>query len=448
MRQCDLFVIGGGSGGVRAARLAAAAGARVVLAERGALGGTCVNVGCVPKKLLSYAAAFADEIAAAPSFGWADAAVGKVRWHHLRTQVHHEIRRLNGVYEALLKDAGVVIVPATASLVGERVVRAGEQDFAADKVLLATGSAPHKLPIEGASWAVVSDDMFSLAELPRRAVVVGGGYIALEFASILCGLGVEVELCFRAAAPLRGFDEDMRAHAAAEIARHGVVVRPHAEPHKIVKTADGELQLHFVGGGMVATDLILLATGRRPLTDGIGLERTAAHFDGRGFLSVNDDYQTACEWLYAIGDLLATPALTPVATAEAGVFVARVFGGERAARLDYDHIPTAVFSRPPLATVGMTEEAARAAGEEPRVYKNIFRPMKSGFAGSDAQTLMKLVVGQNGRVLGVHMVGADAPEMIQGFAVAIRLGATKDDFDTTVGVHPTSAEEFVSMRGG
>ncbi|MDM5147436.1 glutathione-disulfide reductase [Candidatus Persebacteraceae bacterium Df01] len=445
--QYDLFVIGGGSGGVRAARLAAAQGARVALAERGALGGTCVNVGCVPKKLFVYAASFAEEAAAAPAFGWTQAVAGTMQWDVLRDNKNREIQRLNAVYEKLLTSAGVHLIAAEAQLVGERRVRAGNIEFHADKVLLAVGGAPVRLNIPGADMALLSDDMFYLSELPRRAVVVGGGYIALEFAGILAGLGVDTSLCFRADLPLRSFDEDLREHIATEIAARGVTVRAGVAPQKIIKQASGALRVCFAGGDDTEADLVMFASGRRPLTDNIGLEHTLVKPRANGTLPVNADYQTAADWLYAIGDVLDTPALTPVATAEAGVFVDRVFCGNTAAQLDYAHIPTAVFSRPPMATVGMSEEMARDAGINPVIYKSVFRPMKSGFSGNTTQTLMKLVTApDNGRVLGAHMIGDDAAEIIQGLAVAIRLGATKQDFDSTIGVHPTSAEEFVTMR--
>ena len=290
--------------------------------------------------------------------------------------------------------------------------------------------------------------MFFLPKLPRRAAVIGGGYIALEFAGILAGLGAETTLCHRADLPLRGFDEDLRVHLAAEIAKRGVNIRAGIAPSGIEKH-NGALRVNFADGGALDTDLVLLATGRKPALSALGVEEAGAAINARGFLETDENYQVKnCPSLYAIGDVLQTPALTPVATAEAGVFISRIFGGDKTAAVDYAHIPTAVFSRPQLGTVGMSESAAAKEGVRVKIYKSAFSAMKRGFAGQDWQTLMKLVVREeDGRVLGAHLIGEDAGEIIQGFAVALRLGATKADFDSTVGVHPTSAEEFVTMRG-
>ena len=448
MKTCDLLVIGGGSGGVRAARLAATQGARVILAEKTALGGTCVNVGCVPKKIFTYAAAIAEDMDSAAAFGWTKAAAGTMHWQTLRDNKNREITRLNEVYAELLQHSGVEIISAAAHICAPQTAQCGDIQIRADKILLAVGAMPVRPNLPGAEFGVLSDDMFFLSELPRRATVIGGGYIALEFAGILSGLGVATDICYRADLPLRGFDDDVRAHLAAEVAKRGVQIRAGVAPTKIEKK-EGTLRLNFADGDFLSTDLILFATGRKPQLDDIGLAHAGAAVNERGFLSVDDNYRVDnCPWLYAIGDILNTPALTPVATAEAGVFVSRIYGDGDAAAVDYAHIPTAVFSRPQMATVGLSELAATKRGLDYRIYKSVFRAMKRGFAGKEWQTLMKLVVdNKSGRILGAHLVGDDAGEIIQGIAIAVKMGATKADFDSTIGVHPTSAEEFVTMRG-
>ena len=446
MKECDLLVIGGGSGGVRAARLAAACGARVILAEQGALGGTCVNVGCVPKKLFVYAASFSEDAEAAAGSGWTAAACGDMHWQTLRDNKNAEIARLNKVYATLLQDAGVEMLSQRAVLCGAQMAQVGEHTVHAKHILLATGAAPVRPNLPGAELGVLSDDMFFLPELPRRAAVLGGGYIALEFAGILAGLGVETTLCYRADLPMRGVDDDLRAHLAAEIEKRGVRLQSGVAPTGLEKNGAGR-RLLLDGGLTVDADLILLATGRKPNFADLGLEHANVSPDKKGHLSVNGNYQTECPWLYAIGDLLPTPALTPVATAEAMVFVSRVFGGDAVPDIDYGCIPTAVFSRPPLATVGLGEAAARQKGHRVRVYKSEFKAMKKTLSGKDWRSVMKIVVdADDERVLGVHLIGDDAGEIIQGFAVALRLGARKADFDATIGVHPTSAEELVTMR--
>ena len=445
MEKYDLLVIGGGSGGVRAARLAAQTGARVLLAEKSALGGTCVNVGCVPKKLFVYAASYAEDIECAAAYG-RDYNGGQLQWETLRDNKNHEIQRLNEAYKQLLHNVGVTIAPAHAAISGEQTAIVGDEEITAKKILLATGSAPIRPPISGAELGVLSDDMFHLSQLPRRAIVIGGGYIALEFAGILDGFGVNTTICYRADLPLRGFDDDLRQHLSNEINKRGIAVQSGVAPQKINKTEDGNLSLILANGVALDADLILLATGRKPVTANLGLAHANIQPDEKGFIAVNENYQTSCPWVYALGDIISTPALTPVATSEAAVFVARVFGDSSSAVVDYPHIATAVFSRPPLATVGLTESAAKKKGLNIKIYKSAFKAMKRGFAGKEWLTLMKLVVdADSDRVLGIHMIGEDASEIIQGFAVAMRMGATKADFDATVGVHPTSAEEFVAM---
>lgn len=454
-----MFVIGGGSGGVRAARKAAATGASVILAESGALGGTCVNVGCVPKKLFVYAAGFAEECKLAQSYGWQDANIGRVNWQTLRDNKNREIARLNGIYAKLLADNGVRVVNAKASLGGGNVVRAGGKEYRAGKILLATGGAPVRAGIPGAELAYLSDDMFFLPKLPKRAAVIGGGYIAVEFAGILAGLGAETTIIYRADAPLRGFDDDLRAHLAAEMGRHHINIRAGCAPSALTKDGDGVRITFADGGESLTADMVLMATGRKPQTASLALDKVGITPNKNGTLAVDDDFATTASGIYAIGDLLPTFALTPVATAEAEVFVKRNFGGEKI-KMDYANIATAVFSSPPLATVGMSEEAAKASGRKVRIYRSTFRQMKHSLAALDSganggmidsgdggMMMMKLVVADDDeKVVGVHLAGKDSPEMIQGFAVALKLGATKADFDATIGIHPTSAEELVTMQ--
>lgn len=444
-----MFVIGGGSGGVRAARKAAAQGAKVILAEKSALGGTCVNVGCVPKKLFVYAAGFADDNNLARSYGWQNADIGKINWRALIDAKNQEIKRLNGIYESLLADNGVNIINAEASLGGGNVVIAGGREYQAKKILLATGGKPAAAKLPGAELAMLSDDMFFLPKLPKRAAVIGGGYIAVEFAGILAGLGVETTIIYRADLPLRGFDDDLRTHLAEEMKHHHINIRSGNAPSALQTGGDG-VMITFDGGGDDETaDMVLMATGRKPQTASLGLDKVNITPRKNGTLEVDESFATSAKDIHAIGDLLQSPALTPVATAEAEVFVARIFGGDDTATMDYNNIATAVFSSPPLATVGLSEQAAKDAGRQTKIFRSVFRPMKHSLdtTRGGGKMMMKLVVGaDDDKVLGVHLAGKDCAEMIQGFAVALKLGATKRDFDNTIGVHPTSAEELVTMR--
>ena len=445
MQTCDLFVIGGGSGGVRAARLAAEAGARVVLAENRQLGGTCVNVGCVPKKLFTYAAEFSEAAQDAPAFGWTQARAGQLDWPRLRENKNREIARLNRVYQDNLEKAGVQIVPARAAIAGPNAVVADGREYRAEKILVAVGARPSRPRIPGAEVGVASDDMFHLEAMPKRAVVVGGGYIALEFAGILAGFGVRTVLCFRADLPLRGFDGDLRRLAAAEVARRGVVFKT-GHPPESAEASGGVKKLRLAGGETLEADLILFATGRRPALEKLGLENAGVSPDEKGFLRADESFCVGGS-VYALGDVLPTPALTPVAIAEAKVFAARAFGGDPQARMDYENIPTAIFSRPNMASVGLTEERARERLGEVAVYRAEFTAMKDGLPGSGRRSLVKLIADKkDGRIVGAHIAAAHAGEIIQGFAAAVKLGATKRDLDAVVGVHPTTAEEFVTLR--
>ena len=445
---CDLFVIGGGSGGVRAARVAAQRGARVVLAEAAALGGTCVNVGCIPKKLYSYAAHFADDFRDAAGFGWQ---VGEARfdWAVLKANRAKEIQRLNGVYRNLLDGAGVQVIAGWATLVDTNTVQVrttvGTQSFTAKHILVATGGRPSVPRFAGCEHVVTSDGMFDLAPFPRRLLVVGGGYIACEFASIFNGLGSSVTQLYRGDQVLRGFDGDVRNFVAQEMRKHGVDLRTHADVHAVQKTSAG-LVATLQDGGSVEADAILYATGRVPNVANVGLEAVGVAQGKDGAIVVDGNYRSSVPSIHALGDVTARVQLTPVALGEAMVLVDRLFGdGKR--KLGYDFIPTAVFTHPSIGTVGYTEAQARMEFGSVTVFRSEFKALKHTLSGSTERTLMKLVVDPaSDRVVGLHMVGADAGEIVQGFAVAMKAGATKAVFDATVGIHPTAAEEFVTMR--
>lgn len=446
MERVDLFVVGGGSGGVRGARAAAARGAKVALAEKAQLGGTCVNIGCVPKKLFYFAAGFADEAQQAAAYGYPDADLGDFNWHTLRDNKNAEIRRLNAIYADLLRTAGVQTFAAAAQLQDANTVICGDQTVRAERILLATGGAPARLNIPGGEHAVVSDDLFFLPELPKRVALLGGGYIALEFAGIFAGLGVATTLCYRADLPLRGLDDDIRQRVADGMTARGIAIKNGASPVAIRADAGGKT-IVFDDGAEVAADLVVFATGRKPNTAALGLESAGIVARGNGTLAVDDSFRTECPSVYAVGDLLQTPALTPVAIAEADTFVRRVYGGDADAAVDYATLPTAIFSRPGIATAGLSESAARRAGRAIRVYADSFSPMKSKFGGQAEASAVKLIVdADSDRVIGAAMVGDSAAEIMQGIAVAIAAGATKAVFDRVIGIHPTSAEEFVTLR--
>ena len=441
----DLFVIGGGSGGVRAARIAAAeAGVRVGLAEASRMGGTCVIRGCVPKKLMVYASGFPDEIADARANGW-DVTAGAFDWSRFRAALATELDRLEGAYRATLRSAGVTIHDARATLVDAHTVRlAGGASFRARHILIATGGHPFVPDFPGSELAVTSNEMFQLESLPKRALLVGGGFIACEFAGILNGLGVQVTQYYRGAQILRGFDDEARAHVAAAMRAAGIDIHVGTDVLELTRAGDG-IHATATDGSERVFDLVMYATGRRPNTAGLGLESLGLRLGDRGEVPVDDWSQTAVPSIYAVGDVTDRVNLTPVAIREGHAFADTVFLG-RPTRADHSLVPMAVFTRPELGAVGLTEEAARARGPV-LVFSTSFRPMKSMFAGRPDKVLMKLVVDQaSRRVLGCHIVGPDAAEMIQLAAVAIRMGATKEDFDRTVAVHPTMAEELVTMR--
>ncbi|HSO06432.1 MAG TPA: glutathione-disulfide reductase [Pelomicrobium sp.] len=441
----DLFVIGAGSGGVRAARLSASFGARVAIAEDRFLGGTCVNVGCVPKKLFSFAAHYRDEFEDAAGFGW-EAPTRTFDWPTLRENKNREIERLNGIYGRLLEASGVELVRGRARIVGPQEVAVGDRRITAKRILVATGSSAVKRDIRGAELGVTSDAMFFLPELPRRALVVGGGYIAVEFASILNGLGTETTLAYRGAHLLRGFDDDVRVFLAEEMRKKGVRILLNTDVIELTDAGGGRREACYNDGTMETFDLVLFATGRRPASGGLGLEALGVRLTDTGGVEVDDAFASSVPSIFALGDVIDRIKLTPVAIHEAICFANAQFNG-RPLRMDYENVASAVFSHPNIGTVGLTEAAARGRYGEIDVYTSQFRPLKLTLTSSEERTFMKLVVDRAGdRVVGVHMVGPEAGEIVQGFAVALKCGATKAQFDATVGIHPTAAEELVTMR--
>ncbi|MES3009849.1 MAG: glutathione-disulfide reductase [Pseudomonadota bacterium] len=444
----DFFVIGGGSGGVRAARMAGQRGVRVAMAESGALGGTCVNVGCIPKKLYSYAAHFAEAFEESHGFGWQGEAP-TLDWPQLKANRAKEITRLNGIYQQLLTGAGVRLLTGHAQLVDAHTVQVNGERFTAQHILVATGGTPNVPPVPGGELVVTSNAMFDLDPFPKRLVVVGGGYIACEFASIFNGLGAQVTLLHRGEQVLNGFDQDVRPFIAAEMRKAGVDLRLPGEVARIDR-AGGGLQVTLKNGDTLPADTVLYATGRVPNTEGLGLEAAGVTPSTKGAIEVDAHYQTSVPSIHAIGDVTARVQLTPVALGEGMALVDHLFGpaaGKPARSMAYDLIPTAVFTHPNIGTVGDTEAQAREKYGKLRIYRTDFKPLKHTLSGSTERTLMKLVVDDaSDRVVGLHMVGADAGEIVQGFAVAMKAGATKAVFDSTIGIHPTMAEEFVTMR--
>ncbi|MDX5328022.1 MAG: glutathione-disulfide reductase [Marinobacter sp.] len=442
----DLIVIGAGSGGVRLARMSAQRGAKVAVVESRYLGGTCVNVGCVPKKLFVYGAHVHDELEDAAGYGWR-VPLDQVSfdWPTLVANKNAEIERLNGIYGRLLENAGVEIINGTATISDANTVTVGERSYSAKHITVATGSWPVVPDVPGKECILTSNEMFYLPQLPRHAVVWGGGYIAVEFAGILAGLGVETTLLYRGDLFLRGFDNDVRRFTEQEMRKKGVDLRFNATIESI-ETQGAHYQVMLSDGERLETGLVMAATGRRALVDGLGLTELGIELNASGHIVVDDHFQTSVPSITALGDVIGTPQLTPVALAQAMVLSRRLFGDGQG-DMDYSAIPTAVFCQPNIGTVGLTEEEAREAGHRLRIYRSEFRPMKYTLSGRDERCLMKLVVDdETERVLGAHMVGPDAGEIIQGLAVAIKAGATKAQFDSTMGIHPTSAEEFVTMR--
>jgi len=445
-QEFDLIVIGAGSGGVRLARMSAEKGARVAVVESRYLGGTCVNVGCVPKKLFVYGSHAGEDIEDAEGYGWS-LPKEQVRfdWARLVANKNAEIERLNGIYRRMLENAGVTIIEGNATLADAGTVVVGDQHYSTGHITVATGSWPVIPDVPGKEYILSSNEMFYLPQLPRQAVVWGGGYIAVEFAGILAGLGVETTLLYRGDLFLRGFDGDIRRFMAEEMQKRGVNLRFNASIES-VENVDTGYHVQVSDGSRIVTGLVMAATGRRALVDGLGLESLGIDMTESGHISTDRHFQTSVPAITAIGDVIGTSQLTPVALGQGTVLSRRLFGDGQG-EMDYNSIPTAVFCQPNIGTVGLTEEEARKAGHRLRIYRSEFKPMKHTLSGRDERALMKLVVDDpSDRVLGAHMVGPDAGEITQGLAIAIKAGATKAQFDSTVGIHPTSAEEFVTMR--
>lgn len=441
----DLFVIGGGSGGVRAARIAAGEyGAKVGLAEESRMGGTCVIRGCVPKKLMVFASGFPEVFEVARSYGW-EVGASRFDWTGFRTHLETELDRLEAAYRSTLETAGVTIHDARATLVDAHRVRlVSGEEFSAKHILIATGGRPFVPEFPGAELAVTSNEMFHLDTLPKRALVVGGGYIASEFACILHGLGVDVCQYYRGAQILRGFDDEARGHVATAMQARGIGIHCGTDVMRLEKT-DGGIRAVATDGTEREFDLVMYATGRRPNTDGLGLEGLGVALGRQGQIEVDAYSQTGVPSIFAVGDVTGRINLTPVAIREGHAFADTVFGGKPTA-FDHTLVASAVFTQPEMGSVGLSEEAARE--QEPiEVYATAFRPMKTAFAGKPDRVMMKLIVSQATRkVLGCHIVAPEAGEMIQLAAIAIGMGATKEDFDRTCAVHPTMAEELVTLR--
>jgi glutathione reductase (NADPH) len=440
----DLFVIGAGSGGVRASRISASLGARVAVAEVSALGGTCVNLGCIPKKLFVYASHFREDFDDAVGFGWT---VGdcSMDWNTLLANKDSEIARLNGIYQKLLDHAGVEVLEGRARLVDPHTVEIEGRRISAANILVATGSRPSVPAIPGIDYAITSDQAFHLPELPRRVIVVGGGYIAVEFTGIYHGLGGEATQLYRGPLFLRGFDEDVRKTLAEEMLRGGVDLRFNTNIASIEKTESG-LRATLEDGRTLEADVILYATGRHPNTQGLGLKEAGVELNKKGAVAVDAYSRTSVPSIWAIGDITDRINLTPVAIHEAMCFTQTCFA-DNPVKPDHSNVAAAVFSQPPCASVGLTEEEARSAFDKVEINRSSFRPLKHTMTTRSPQTMMKLIVDcATDRVVGIHMVGPEAGEIIQGFAVAVKCGATTAQFDATIGIHPTSAEEFVTMR--
>ncbi|ALM52606.1 glutathione reductase [Halomonas huangheensis] len=442
----DLFVIGAGSGGVRAARTAAATGARVAVAEDRYLGGTCVNVGCVPKKLYSYAAHFHDAFEDAHGFGWQLDQAPVFDWSTLRDNKIGEIKRLNGIYAKLLDNAGVRLINGRARVVDAHTVEVAGEQISAEKILVAVGGWPWVPDFPGKEHTLNSNQIFDLDSFPKRFLVLGGGYIAVEFASIFNGLGAETHLVYRGDLFLRGFDQEVREFTRDEMGKKGVNLHFGANIEAIEKQDSG-LKVTLTNGDVHEVDAVLAATGRKPHLQGLGLDQLDIALNDEGSIEVNDRFETSVPSILALGDVTGGPELTPVALAEAMHMVAHHFGEAPKEPMNYDNIATAVFCHPNIGTVGLSEEKAREKYAAIRVYSADFRPMKHTLSGSDERCLMKLIVDDaSDVVVGAHMVGEEAGEVIQGIGIAVRAGLTKADFDATVGIHPTGAEEFVTMR--
>jgi len=444
MTKYDFFVIGAGSGGVRSARMAAGFGAKVAIVEDHYLGGTCVNVGCVPKKLYTYASHFHYDFEDSRAYGWSVQAP-EFDWATLRDNKKVEISRLNTIYQSILENAGVEILTGHARLLDSNTVEIDGTQYQADKILLATGGWPFVPEFPGSKYAITSNEIFDLEAFPESILIVGGGYIAVEFAGVFAGLGSQTSLSYRGDLPLNHFDRDLREKFNTELKRH-VEVLLNSEITEISEDSAGKRVVSYADGSQKTYDCVLYATGRKPRTENLGLENTRVALDARGFIEVDKNFQTSEPSIYALGDVIGGVALTPVALAE-GMNLARRLFDKQAYEVDYSNIATAVFSHPNLATVGLSEEAALAEHKQIDVYESDFKHLKHTISGRDERTYMKIIVEQGSdKVLGMHVMGSDAGEIIQGFAAAMKCGLTKQQLDSTIGIHPTAAEELVTMR--
>jgi glutathione reductase (NADPH) len=440
----DLFVIGAGSGGIRASRISHHLGGRVAIAENYRIGGTCVIRGCVPKKLLSYAAHYAEDFEDARGYGWSLEGAS-FSWPALIANKNREIARLSAVYTDGFAKVGITVIEGTAKLVDAHTVAIGERRVTAQHILVATGGWPVKPSIPGIEHAITSNEAFELAALPKRILIVGGGYVAVEFAGIFHGLGSEVTLCYRGEQILRGFDDDVRKHLHDEMGKKGVRILLKSEVSRIDRRSNGTLDA-TVNGSRIECDAVMVAAGRKPNTARLGLAEAGVKLDEEGGVVVDRFCRSSAENIFAVGDVTNRIALTPVAIREGGAVALTLFGGVETP-VDLDDVPSAVFSQPPVGTVGLSQSRAMEKFGKVDIYKASFRPLRHTLSGRDERTLVKLVVdAATQRVVGAHMVGADAPEIIQGIAIAVKAGLTKAQFDATVGIHPTAAEEFVTLR--
>lgn len=440
----DLIVIGGGSGGVRAARISAGHGAKVAICEEHRYGGTCVIRGCVPKKMFVYSSHFHEDFADSAPYGW-DISVNGFDWQTLIANKDKEIDRLNGIYGNLLKNSGCDVFNARGELLDKNTVKIGAETVTAERILIATGGAPFMPNVPGIEHAITSNEAFYLDQLPESIVIVGGGYIAVEFAGIFNGLGVDTTLVYRGKQILRGFDQDIADHLSEEIQKKGITLKLHSDIETI-EVKDNAKHLTFKDGSTQIATEVMYATGRTPNTEGLGLNKVGIELGKRGEIAVNLESQTSVDNIYAVGDVTNRIALTPVATMEAHAFADSTYGNKP--RLpNHENVPSAVFSQPPVASVGLSEEQAIEKYGKADIYKSEFRILKHTLTENTERTLMKLIVEpESDKVVGAHMVGPESAEILQGIAIAVKAGATKADFDNTVGIHPSTAEEFCTMR--
>jgi glutathione reductase (NADPH) len=440
----DLIVIGGGSGGIRASRMAARLGVRVAVIEAQDLGGTCVNIGCIPKKLFYYSAEYSHDFQDAKNYGWTTSAP-EFNWQTLRDNKTKEITRLNHIYLRLLEESGVTLIRGYAHLLDPHTVQVAEQTYTAERILVATGNVSRLPTFPGAEHAQISDAMFYLEKFPKRVVIVGGGYIACEFASIFSGLGAQVVQIVRGEKLLSYFDSDVSALLEKEFRNRNIDFRFNEKIEKLEREAE-HLTVHLGSKESLSTDLVLYAAGRVPNTAKLGLAKIGVKLSDRGAVLVNDQWQSSVPSIFAVGDVIDRYQLTPVALAEAMTFVKNTYGDNPAA-LDYTLIPTAVFCDPNIATIGLSEADARLCYDKIKIFKSQFRPLVHTVSGRQTQAFVKLIVdAPTDKVVGIHVVGANAGEIVQGFAVALNAGATKAMFDSTLGIHPTMAEELVTLR--